>query len=166
MSARISRIIYPRPTVLITTCNKNGRPNVAAFSFLMPISFEPKYVAFSVAPTRYTFSNLKEVDEFVVNVPTEDMLNEIWVCGTKSGKDVDKFDFAGLETVKSVKVRPPRIKKCPAQLECKVELLKGFGDHYLVVGKVLEEHISERGFKPILHYSGNEFYKLGEKIKS
>jgi flavin reductase (DIM6/NTAB) family NADH-FMN oxidoreductase RutF len=132
----------------------------------MPISFEPKYVAFSVAPTRYTFSNLKEVDEFVVNVPTEDMLNEIWVCGTKSGKDVNKFELARLETVKSSKVRPPRVKKCPVQLECKVELLKGFGDHYLVVGKVLEEHISEREFKPILHYSGNEFYKLGEKIKS
>ncbi|MEM2315023.1 MAG: flavin reductase [Candidatus Nezhaarchaeales archaeon] len=65
----------------------------------------------------------------------------------------------------SKEVRPPRIKDCPIQLECKVEFMKEFGDHYIVVGKVVEEHVERGVFKPILHYSGKQFFKVGETIK-
>jgi len=161
---KISKLIFPRPTALVTTCNKEGKPNVASFSFVMPISFDPKYVCFAVAPERYTFNNLQEVREFVLNMATEDMLKEVWICGSESGRDVDKFKLANLETVPSVKVKPLRIKKCPVQLECVVELIERFGDHYLVVGKVVAEHVETTQFKPIMHYSSKEFYKVGEKV--
>ena len=161
---KISKLVFPRPTALVTTCNKEGKPNVASFSFVMPISFDPKYVCFAVAPERYTFNNLQEVREFVLNMATEDMLKEVWICGSESGRDVDKFKLANLETVPSVKVKPPRIKKCPVQLECVVELMERFGDHYLVVGKVVAEHVETTQFKPVMHYSSKEFYKVGEKV--
>lgn len=164
MAERISRLISPRVTVLITTCSRDGKPNVATFSFLMPVSFEPKYLAFSVAPERHTFKNLNEVKEFVVNVPDERMIKEVWICGTKSGRNTDKFALAKLETEESARVRPPRIKGCPVQLECKVEYMEAFGDHYIVVGRVVEEHISRAEFKPILHYSEKIFYRVGERV--
>ncbi|MEM0049068.1 MAG: flavin reductase family protein [Candidatus Bathyarchaeia archaeon] len=160
----ISRLIFPRVVALITTCDRSGRANVASFSFLMPVSFEPKYIAFSVAPERHTFKNLNEVKEFVANIPSEGMLKEVWICGTKSGRDFNKFALAGLETEKSLKVLPPRIKNCPVNLECIVEFMERFGDHYIVVGRVVEEHVSQIDFKPILHYSGKIFYKIGEKV--
>ncbi|MEM2320422.1 MAG: flavin reductase family protein [Candidatus Bathyarchaeia archaeon] len=162
----ISRLIFPRVTGLITTCDKDGKPNVASFSFMMPISFEPKYLAFSVAPERYTFRNLNEVKEFVVNIPCEDMLKEVWICGTRSGRNVDKFALIGLETERSIRVRPPRIKGCPVQLECVVEFMEKFGDHYLVVGRVVEEHVDQTDFKPILHCSGKMFYRVGERVSA
>ncbi len=162
---RISEIVFPRMTVLVTTCNRDGKPNVATFSFFMPVSFDPKYVAFSVSPKRHTFSNLREVEEFVVNIPSGDMLKKVWICGTYSGKDTDKFSLAHFTPIKSVKVQPPRIKECPVQFECKVEFLGEFGDHFLVVGKVVEENVEKTDFEPILHYSGKEFFKLGEKIQ-
>lgn len=162
---RISKLIFPRPTVLITTCDKQGKPNVAAFSFITPVSFNPKYVSFAVAPERHTFRNLLECREFVVNVPSEGLLSKVWICGSESGRDVDKFKLAGLEVEGGSKVRPPRIKNCPIQLECVVEFMKEFGDHYLVVGKVVEEHVEKLDLRPILHYTGREFYKLGEKVK-
>ncbi|MCS7139119.1 MAG: flavin reductase family protein [Candidatus Nezhaarchaeota archaeon] len=161
---RISEELYPRLTVLITTCSSDGRFNVATFSFIMPVSFEPKYLAFSVSPHRQTFKNLNEIKEFVVNIPTEDMLDKVWICGTKSGRDVNKFELAKLEIIDSRKVKPPRIKNCPIQLECKVEFMKEFGDHYIVVGRVVEEHIDRMDFKPLLHHSGRQFYRLGEKV--
>lgn len=166
MVESISRLLFPRAVALITTCDKSGRPNVASFSFLMPISFEPKYLAFSVAPERHTFKNLSEVKEFVVNIPSEGMLKEVWLCGTKSGRVFDKFALAGLETERSLRVRPPRIKSCPVHLECTVEIMEKFGDHYLVVGRVVEEHVNQIDFKPILHYSGKIFYRVGEKISA
>lgn len=162
---RISQIIYPRQTVLVTTCDKDIKPNIATFSFIMPVSFDPTYLAFSIAPERFTFKNLQDVDEFVFNICTEDMLDAILICGTNSGRDVDKFELAGLETIESMKVRPPRVKVCPVQLECTIEDMKEFGDHYLVVGRVVKEHIEKSEFRPIYHHTGKEFYKLGEKIK-
>jgi len=166
VARRISRLLYPRLTVLITTCDAQGRPDVAAFSFFMPVSFEPKYVAFAVAPTRHTFSNLREVREFVVNVPTADMLKEVWVCGTISGRDADKFKLTGLTPIPSKAVKPPRIKECPVQLECKVERMEELGDHYLVVGRVVAEHVETEDYEPLLHYSGKIFYRVGEQLRA
>ena len=166
MPYRISQILYPRLTVLITTCDGSGKPDVATFSFFMPVSFEPKYVAFAVAPQRLTFANLREVREFVVNVPTIEMLDEVWTCGSVSGREADKFKLTGLTAVPSVKVKPPRIKECPVQLECAVEWMGEFGDHWLVVGKVVAEHVERTDFEPILHYSGRGFFKVREKLEA
>ncbi|MBO3769162.1 MAG: flavin reductase family protein [Candidatus Brockarchaeota archaeon] len=162
--ARISEIIFPRVTGLVITCDSQGKPNIATFSFLMPISFEPKYVAFSVSPKRKTFENLREVGEFVLAIPSREMLDKVWGCGTQSGRDVDKFSLLGLERERAKTVKPPLVKSFPVQLECKVEFMKEFGDHYLVVGRVLEEHITKLDFEPVLHYSKNIFFVPSEKI--
>jgi flavin reductase (DIM6/NTAB) family NADH-FMN oxidoreductase RutF len=162
---RISQILHPRLTVLITTCDRSGKPDVATFSFFMPVSFEPKYVAFAVAPQRLTFANLQEVKEFVVNVPTAGMLSEVWVCGSVSGREADKFKLAGLTPVPSVRVKPPRIRECPVQLECTAEWMGEFGDHWLVVGRVVAEHVERAEFEPLLHYSGKRFFKAGERLE-
>ncbi len=166
MTYRISQILHPRLTVLITTCDQSGKPDVATFSFFMPVSFEPKYVAFAVAPQRLTFANLQEVKEFVVNVPTAEMLSKVWVCGSVSGREADKFKLAGLTPLPSEKVKPPRIKECPVQLECVVKWMGEFGDHWLVVGKVVAEHVERTDFEPLLHYSGKRFFKTGEKLEA
>jgi flavin reductase (DIM6/NTAB) family NADH-FMN oxidoreductase RutF len=162
--ARISEVIFPRVTGLVITCDSNGKPDIATFSFLMPVSFEPKYVAFSVSPRRKTFENLREMDEFVLAIPSREMLDKVWGCGIHSGRDVDKFSLLGLEKENAKVVKPPLLKNIPVQLECKVEFIKEFGDHYLVVGKVLEEHIAKLDFQPLLHYSKNIFFIPSEKI--
>ncbi|NHV99653.1 MAG: flavin reductase family protein [Thaumarchaeota archaeon] len=161
---RISEIIFPRVTGLVITCDRQGKPNIAAFSFLMPISFEPKYVAFAVSPRRKTFENLREVGEFVLAIPPMEMINRVWACGTKSGREVDKFTLLGLETRMAKAVKPPLVRNMPVQLECRVELFKEFGDHWLVVGKVLEEHVEKLDFQPVLHYSKNVFTTVSERM--
>ncbi|MGQ9596553.1 MAG: flavin reductase family protein [Thermoproteota archaeon] len=164
--SRISEIIFPRVTGLVVTCDSRGKPDIATFSFLMPISFEPKYVAFAISPRRQTFTNLQEVDEFVLAMPTKDMLDKAWSCGTRSGRDVDKFVLLGLERMKAKKVRPPLVRGFPVQLECKVEFMREFGDHWLVVGRALEEHVETLNFQPLLHYSRKEFSIPSEKIEA
>ncbi|KYH38521.1 MAG: putative protein of DIM6/NTAB family [Candidatus Hecatellales archaeon B24] len=163
---KISQLVFPRVVALITTCNREGKPNVAAFSFLMPLSFNPKYVAFSIDPSRYSYLNLQETGEFVVNIPTETMLSQVWICGSRSGRETDKFRLAGLTKLESVKVRPPRIEGCPVQLECRLEFDRKFGDHHLIVGKVLEEHVETLDFKPVTHYSGRTFLRVGGTVEA
>lgn len=154
---RISEQIFPRVVCLITTANKQSKPNVMTASFLMPVSFEPKYVAFSISPTRYSFENLKAVKEFGLNVCSKDMEEVAWVCGSHSGSDTDKFKLARITPEKSKLIRPPVIAECPVSFECRVEGMEHFGDHWLVVGRVVAEHVRSTSFKPLMHKSGKEF---------
>lgn len=154
---RISQEIFPRPVVLVVTVDGKGKENIMPASFVMPVSFSPKYVAIAVAPERHTFSNLKEVGEFTVNVATLEMLEQVRVCGSHSGRDVDKFSMTKLTKTPSKKISPSGIAESPITLECVVVYMNPFGDHYLVVGKVVEEHVRKTTFSPLLHYTGDSY---------
>jgi flavin reductase (DIM6/NTAB) family NADH-FMN oxidoreductase RutF len=160
----ISEQIFPRVVALICTANKEGKPNVMTASFLMPISFEPKILAVSISQKRYSFKNLKEIPEFTLNLLTKEMKEIAEICGSFSGKKFDKFKMAKLEIEKSKKVLPPVIKNCPISLECKVLEMKEFGDHFLIVGEVLEEWIRKEKFDPLLHKTG-EIYMVAKNLK-
>lgn len=157
---RISEQIFPRAVALIVSIDKKGKPNVMTASFLMPISFEPKYLAFSISPKRYTFSLLKETKEFTLNICDEKLLEAAKICGVHFEKSEDKFKLAKLTKESSELVKPPTIKECPISFECKVELMEEFGDHFLVVGRVLEEKIRKKDSRPLLHKSGDIFLKV------
>ena len=157
---RISELLFPRLTVLITSINKQGKPNVMTASFIMPISFEPKILAFSISPNRYTFQNLKEVPEFCVCVLKEEQKEVAKICGSYSGRNVNKFELANLTIENSEKIKPPRIKECPICLECKLIDLKKYGDHFIAVGEVVNEIVREESFKPLLHMSGEKYAKI------
>jgi flavin reductase (DIM6/NTAB) family NADH-FMN oxidoreductase RutF len=154
---RISKQIFPRPIVLITTVDKEGKPNVMTASFIMPVSFEPKYIAVAISPQRYTFENLKETKEFVVNIASKEMKKKAEICGSYSGRTTDKFKLANLETENAKIVKAPLLKEAPISFECKLEFMKEFGDHFIVVGEVVEEHVRKQKFEPLLHCSGNDY---------
>lgn len=160
---RISEQLFPRSVVLITTINKEGKENVMTASFVMPVSFDPKYIAFAISPKRYSLKNLKEVPEFTLNVVDISMKSAVEICGEYSGEYIDKFKLAKLSKEKSELVRPPVIKEAPISFECKVEEMKEFGDHFIVVGMVLKEHVRKEEFEPLLHYTGN-IYMKGKRI--
>ena len=163
---RVSKLIYPRPVCLIVTVNRDGRPNVATFSFVTPVSFDPKLIAFFVSPKRYTFHNLRECGGFSVNLLSHDQKDLAEKCGSVSGRDVDKFKEFNIKAVKSRFIKAPLVDGCPVQLECRVIDFNMYGDHFLVVGKVLAEHVNlDVGtFKPLLHIS-SDIYAVGVILK-
>lgn len=129
-------------------------------SFVMPISFNPKYVTFAISPTHYTFDNLNEVKEFGLNICSEEMRKTAKICGSYSGREKDKFKIAKITPERSKIIKPPVVKECPMSLECKIEEMKRFGDHFLVVGKVVYEHVSKEDFKPLLHKTADIWPKI------
>ncbi len=74
----------------------------------------------AVRSTRHTFSIIERADDFTVNVPAGDMSKETAFCGTKSGRDLDKFKMCNLEIVGSQKVVSPIIKIPGYHYECKI----------------------------------------------
>lgn len=73
-----------------------------------------------VRPTRYSFNLLEKHGEFTVNVPEISMKKEANFCGTKSGREFDKFKELGLTLKSSTKISVPYIKECKFIYECKV----------------------------------------------
>jgi len=163
------RLFAPRLTVLTTSVAKNGKPNIITLSWAMPTSFDPPLVAISVGARRYSHEMIACCEEFVVNIPPISILDKVQLCGSHSGRTADKFAEAGLTSIPSKKVRPPRIKECVAHLECKLVEKFQTGDHTIFVGRVVAASVDEAAFddkeskmnleffKPIFHLSGDFF---------
>ncbi len=81
---------------------------------------KPIFIAF-VRQSRYTKELLDKNPEFTINVPLGQLDKDIYsVCGTKSGRDLDKVAHLGLDLVAGDTVSVPGIRQVPLTLECKV----------------------------------------------
>jgi flavin reductase (DIM6/NTAB) family NADH-FMN oxidoreductase RutF len=85
----------------------------------------------AVRSSRHTFGIIEAAEDFTVTVPTGDMDIAIALCGSKSGRDMDKFEMAGLETAKAVKVVSPIIKAPGYQYECRIVYKSAMNPAYL-----------------------------------
>ncbi len=167
------KILSPRAVVLISTISKEGASNAAPFSFVMPASVEPPMIAFASDPEHHTISNIRDTRDFVVNIPSADMLNQLWTCGEDFPKGVSEIEKAGLTEKKSKKIKSPKVAEALAQFECKLEAMYEAGDHILVVGRILDVEVKRGIFvkgkynvlkaRPLSHLGGNEF-TLPERI--
>jgi len=123
--------------VMVTCVDAEGRANIITLGMYMPISFDPCLVCIGVSPKRYSHDLIAETGEFVVNAPSIDLEEETHLCGTASGRNVDKFAETGLTPAPASRVKPPLIKECFGHLECRVVESYVCGDHTLFVGEVL-----------------------------
>ncbi|MEM2281493.1 MAG: flavin reductase family protein [Candidatus Bathyarchaeia archaeon] len=168
------RLVHPMHTVLVSCVGKDGKPNIITLAWAMPTSISPPLVAVSIATRRYSHSLIEETGEFVVNIPTMDILDATFHCGAVSGRSHDKFKETGLTPLPARRVKPPIIKECIAHLECKLYGKHPTGDHIIFVGEVVEAYADKKCFgatgydleraKMIFHLGGSEFATLEPKI--
>ncbi len=134
-------MMAPRLAFLISTMDKEGRPNAAPFSSVMPFSGEPPRVVFASRTDRHTLLNARETGEFVINVVPIELLRELMICYKYFDRGVNEIKEAGLTERKSKMVKVPSIEECILWIECKYLLEIGFApeiaDHNLVIGEVL-----------------------------
>jgi len=134
------------PVVVITTVNKEGTPNAAIKTGFMSVS-SLRRVAFSCPPEHHTNRNILETREFVVNIPTEDIIREVYTASviteTPSPPNVNEIEEAGLTPIPSERVKPPRIKECTAHYECVLDWCK----EDIIVGKIVAASADENLLK-------------------
>ncbi|MFH0732973.1 MAG: flavin reductase family protein [Candidatus Omnitrophota bacterium] len=169
-------ILAPRPVVLVSTISKNGISNAAPFSFVMPVSSDPPLIAFGSVEKRHTLQNIRETGDFVINIPSVELIQQLWGCAESLPRDVSEIMHTGLTEVKSNKVKSPKIKECFAKLECKLEKECPAGDHIIVIGRIVDMEIDKKvlnGNKldphkanPLMHLKGENFAKVGEIIRA
>jgi flavin reductase (DIM6/NTAB) family NADH-FMN oxidoreductase RutF len=74
----------------------------------------------AVRDTRHTFSLMEKATDFTVTVPTRDMKETIMFCGTKSGRDLDKFKACDLTPVAAQQTVSPVLQMPGIHLECRI----------------------------------------------
>jgi flavin reductase (DIM6/NTAB) family NADH-FMN oxidoreductase RutF len=92
---RVYRGREPGPVVLISPVRK-GRANVMTLSWHTMMEFEPPLVGCVLGRGDYSFAALKATRECVLNIPTEELAEQVVGCGNTSGRDTDKFTAFGL----------------------------------------------------------------------
>jgi flavin reductase (DIM6/NTAB) family NADH-FMN oxidoreductase RutF len=167
------RLLHPMHTVLVSYIGKTGKPNIITLAWAMPTSIDPPLVAISVRPSRHSHALIEETGEFVVNIPTMEIVDATLFCGRKSGKYHDKFKETGLTPLPAKKVKPPIIKECVAHLECKLHSQFTTGDHTIFVGEIIEAYANKEAFteeydlrkaRMVFHLGANDFATLNPKV--
>jgi len=133
------QLFYPRQALLVTA-SSSEKTNLTAVEWFMPVADKPSVVALSLANNSLTLDLICTSMEFVVAVPSEKLREAVILCGSTSGKYIDKFEETRLTQVRAKKVSAPLILEAVANLECKVLSYTNAGDHTIVVGEVVEAH--------------------------
>ena len=156
--------IYALPAfpVVLVSVDRNIM-TAAAFSFY---SFDPPCVMVGIRPENLTFELVSERGEFGINIPTKEQVEAVRVCGSTSGRDVDKFTEAGLTPQRGSVIDSLLIAECPVNLECEVvHRIQFGGSHAWFVGQIKAVQIEEDYARDqALMYWLQEFRAVGEVL--
>jgi len=113
--------VLDKPGLLLVSLGKDGVPNAMTIGWgTIGIIWGKEIFTVLVRPSRYTFTRLAESDSFTVNVPAPSLHDAVTFCGTRSGRDYDKFAECGMTAEASRAVSTPGIAECPIVYECEV----------------------------------------------
>ena len=167
VQVRPDRPIYPSPAALITSVDAAGRPNIITLGEVFNISIRrPVIIGIAIRKATYSHALISQTREYVVNLPTRSILDQVWFCGSVSGRQVNKFEQSGLTPLPATVVKPPLIAECPVNIECKVIDIQVIGDHDLFLGEAVAQHVNEelldRNGKIIVEKLDGFAFVLGE----
>ena len=143
-------IVTPRPIGWISTRARDGRINLAPYSYFNGFSGAPPIVGFSSEGWKDSASFARESGEFVYNLATFDLRDRMNMTSAPLPRGENEFSHAGLTMAECRLVAAPRVKESPASLECRVvEIVEmrsisgTLAGAVLVLGEVVGFHIDE-----------------------
>jgi flavin reductase (DIM6/NTAB) family NADH-FMN oxidoreductase RutF len=136
LCARPERIVW-------AVAEHEGKRSICPLGWKMNTSIMPPMMAISVAPSRFTHGLIEGSGEFVLAWPGSDLAEATILCGTNSGRDMDKFKETGLTPVRGRHIKAPLIKECVANLECRLAGQLVAGDHSIFAGEILAAWTNE-----------------------
>jgi flavin reductase (DIM6/NTAB) family NADH-FMN oxidoreductase RutF len=149
----MTRLIAPRPIAWVSTQSVDGRTNLAPFSYFTAVGSNPPTLAFCPAnradgTAKDTLANVEQTGEFVVNVVSFDLANEMNQSSADYDTHESEFEACGIQAMPSLRVRPPRVAEAKAHLECRlhsvVKLGTGPGGANLVIGRIVAMYIDDQ----------------------
>ena len=174
--------VIPRPIGWISSISEDGILNLAPFSFFNAVGDDPPHVMFSTVrgndTNKDTLNNVLATKQFVVNMVTEELVEQMNMTSQPIPSNQSEFDVANLTPIASIKIKPPRVKESPITMEC--ELVHHYtlenhktGGATIIIGRIVMFHVDEsvlldnykinlETYKPVARLAGSNYSKLGE----
>ncbi len=158
------RIYYPAVASLVSS-----KDNIMAVAWQCPLSKNPPKFGVSLAQKRHTYKLIEETKEFAVNFLENKYLKDLLYCGTNTGKEVDKFEETKFTPEDAEKISSKIVKEAVGVIECRLDKKVETGDHYFVIGDVVNVKAEEDyldnplKYKRPYHFSGKNFGTNSEK---
>lgn len=152
LNALINGLVYPRPIAWVSTLSADGQPNLAPFSFFNAFSFSPPTVAIGPGSrkgiNKDTLRNIRETSEFVISMVTEELAALANATSADFGPEVDEWEALDIDGAPSEVVKPKRVAKSPAALECRLLHIIELGSvdmrsNSMVIGRVVRIHVDD-----------------------
>jgi flavin reductase (DIM6/NTAB) family NADH-FMN oxidoreductase RutF len=163
----LASLVTPRPIAWVTTLSAEGVVNAAPFSFFNVLGANPPILGFcpgdrTDGTPKDTARNIRSGHEFVVNLVDDATAEAMNMTAATLPYNEDELKHAGLTTLPSTIVRPPRIAESPASLECVEWGTLQIGGNRLVIGLVKRVHIRDDLVDPeTLRIHSERFFPLG-----
>jgi len=178
--------IVPRPIAFVSTLSKDGLENLAPFSYFNGICSNPPSIMFCPArrgydgKTKDTLNNIRDTEEFAVNIVSEDFAEQMVSTSTDFEPEVNEFEVSGLTPVPCQKIAPPKVAEAKISFECKLNQIvpvgnEGPGGGFVVIGTIVLFHIDddiyEDGYinleklRPIGRLAGNMYTRTTDKLE-
>ena len=155
-----------RIPALVVTRGSNNRLNFLTAMWFTPTGAEPSRMIVAIQKRTLTYEFLLERGEFVMSAPTDKMMEIVVFGGYVSGRDVDKWQAAGLTAVQPSKITVPLIGEAIGNVEYKVAKQIPFDDEMdLFVGEVMATHMRKGAMDGELYRAdANPLLYLGTKF--
>ena len=146
----LAATIMPRPIAWVVTQDREGRLNAAPYSFFNAMGSEPPTVVLGIQSDtgrgfKDTAANIHATGEFLINLVPEAMVESMNVTALDAPVGMNELEIAGLETLPSTHIKPPRIKGSPVAFECQLLTSVVTGPYQtVVIGRVKAVHIEDR----------------------
>lgn len=136
-----SNWLRPMPNAIVSCRSKEGKDNALAIGFISNVGTDPLMIMVAIRPSRYSYEVIKETENFVVNLPTENFKEEFAYLGSTSGFDENKLK--NINITDSDVINSPILTDCPINYECSLIDIYSPGSHDLFIGKVEKVHCDE-----------------------
>ena len=147
-------IIAPRPIGWISSRDAKGNVNLAPYSFFNGFCYKPPIIGFSSTSWKDSVANMQETGEFVWNLATMDLAQQMNATAAHVAHEVSEFAISGLTPAPCKIVKAPRVAESPVSFECKVAQivqLQGAdgvkANAWLTLGEVVAVHIDKAMIK-------------------
>jgi len=134
-------MLAPIPAAMVT-CGTTDNANIITIAWTGIVCSIPPMTYISVTPERYSHGLLMANREFVINLTNKELVWPTHWCGSKSGRDYDKFKEMNLTPLTATKVSVPLIKEAPMNIECKITEVKTLGSHDMFLAEIVAVHAS------------------------
>ena len=178
--------IVPRPIALVSTISKGNINNVAPFSYFNGVCSNPPTIMFAPArrgydgKTKDTLNNIRETNEFAINIVSEEIVEPMVACSTDYSDEVDEFKISDFTPIQCDKILAPRVEESKVVFECKLNTIVEIGPSkpgggFVVIGEIVLFHINDDVLKdgkidlsslnPVGRLSGNNYSRVFDSFE-